>query len=195
MENHLNNSTLAQLLLSEPALHAPPIITTSECLQMPGSNAAELRNNEACVALRRREYHRAAALFNQALRATTEAAHATMFRLCLRKGGETDEMVVGVRQGEMAGGALCGRLYNAGLALLKLSKPVDAFYHFSAALRLPGGVISSLAERPHIWLRLADCCLQSFEKRNKCAGHSADSMQQQSVESVALGKSRRVFLK
>ncbi len=166
-------------------------MTASECSQIPSTNTAELRNNEACVALRRREYHRAAVLFNQSLRAAAETAHAGMFRLSLGKTGRptgaVDGAFVSVRHGEMAANAVCGRLYNAGLALLKLSKPVDAFRHFSAALA------SSLAERPHIWLRLADCCLLSCSSAAKCGAHVASGVP--SVESVALGKSRRIYLK
>eukprot|EP01034_Spumella_vulgaris_P021396 gene21396-27426_t len=145
----------------------------NESVVQTGLFSTELRHNEACVALYVRELHRASLLFHQSLESTCVALQ--------HKPSWTD-----VSKAELG-----ARLHCTGLSLLKLSKPLDAFAFFAAAV-----TVTDLGDRPHLWIRLAECCLQREALREgEAAAALAAAPQTPFVESISNSRTRRVFLR
>ena len=82
-------------------------------------------------------------------------------------------------------------LYNKGLSLLASgSSPLEAYVCFEATK-------TQLGQRPHLWIRIAECCIQfNHLKRDKdaCGARCGVGGLLQST-SIAKGRSRRIVLR
>lgn len=139
----------------------------------------EVRHNEGCVALDLREMNRACLLFNQSLVASCniESECFNCTKHC---------------KSDLGAG-----IYSAGLSLLKLSKPRDAFRFFAQAVIATDRTGSILGDGPHVWIRLAECCLQqeALGDREVSAAQTALTVGLPFLESISNNRSRRVFLR
>ncbi len=150
-----------------------------------GTNlSAQLLNNEGCISLRLGEVRRAAVMFN---RAVTESC--LVFANGVLSQGPQSKLVQW--SWEQAGRvAVAQGLYNSGLVALKVPDYTGAFRFFQHAAKVSERS-SLLVGKPHVWVRMAECCLQLHELEQAADRNSRFP----AVEVCSRGKSRRVFLR
>jgi CCR4-NOT transcription complex subunit 10 len=115
------------------------------CVATAGSAGATYFNNVACVHHKMRKYHAALHYFQRAIATDAEAGGGP--------GGGPGGQPGLTRDGRVRAGVGCEVRYNAGLALLLVGQPQAALVRFHEAAAL-------LFDRPQLWLRIAECCVQ-----------------------------------
>jgi hypothetical protein len=156
----------------------------NEPVAQAGSVSAEVRHNEGCVALELGEIHRAGLFFNQSLDASCVFEREHSVRL------------------EPSKSDLGAGLYSVGLSLLKLSRPAEAFRFFTLAVTTTDRTGLIFGDAPHVWIRLAECCLQreALKEREAAVAQTAATAALTMgglpfIESISNSRSRRVFLR
>lgn len=126
-------------------------------------------NNVACIYLKMERYNASLLFFQKAMqRLVEESSKASVSK---------DGLLTHTYSSDI--------LYNSGLSLLLTGKPLEAFHCFDASSTL-------LRDRPHLWLRMAECCVQYYLKTQ-----DMDMAGKNRIVSgvVAKGRSRRIILR
>lgn len=185
MEYWLGHLPTASLLLSEPML----LLLAPAADEVGGGNgivSVIVLNNEGCVSMRQRQFHRAASLFHRSL---TEACRQCALQAERLPSGATRTMAQVVN--ELRGrGAVVSSLYNLGLCALKQRAPAEACRYFEQAVAVSSAHPESLANKACVWVRIAECCLQAH--LDKKTGEPAA---EPPVAAVSRGKSRRICVR
>jgi len=127
----------------------------ASCVATTGSVGAMYFNNVACVHHKMRKYHAALHYFQRAIASDNEPTEGSS-----GKGGKAASPPGSsspglTRDGRVRAGVGCEVRYNAGLALLLVGQPQAALVKFDEAASL-------LFDRPQLWLRMAECCVQHY---------------------------------
>jgi CCR4-NOT transcription complex subunit 10 len=129
----------------------------ASCVATTGSVGAMYYNNVACVHHKMRKYHAALYYFQRAIAsdnetATAEGGSGAKGAASTPPGSNSPGLT---RDGRVRAGVGCEVRYNAGLALLLVGQPQAALVKFDEAASL-------LFDRPQLWLRMAECCVQHY---------------------------------
>lgn len=143
----------------------------------PGHVGAMYLNNVACVHHKMRRYQLSLHYLAKALRLSDQTRAGADRGLAMHS------------DGRLLTGQDCEIRYNLGLQLLLSGRPLEAYHRFREAAQL-------LYNRPQLWLRLAECCLQHHSKlladrlANAASGSAAPTM----PVVVGTGPQRRLVL-